>query len=165
MKQALRHLSIPIHCLEPTPIEIKLLRGQSSRKRRNAFSNRASNINKGVGLGMRRLLANLALASILSIFVLPLAASLQQPGLPLCCRPGGKHHCMENSPKTGFKSKIDTCPYASHAIASPVTALQAGKFETGGPAVGGFVCLMQASSGYRIAGRRLSDRGPPALPR
>ena len=105
---------------------------------------------------MKRLLANLALASILGIFVLPLAASLRQPGLPLCCRPGGKHHCTQNSTEPGFKSKT---------AAVSMTAVHGEKFEPERPDVSGAVYLTPACSGYRIAGRQLSARGPPDLPR
>lgn len=114
---------------------------------------------------MRRLLANLVLASMLGTFVLPLAASVQQPGLPLCCRPGGKHHCTQSSSEPGFKSKTAACPYASLLPAVSKTAVHGEKFELERPAVSGAVYLTPACSGYRIAGRQLSDRGPPDLTR
>ena len=114
---------------------------------------------------MKRLLANLALASVLSIFALPLVASLQSPGLPACCRRGGKHHCTENSPETGFKSKTPKCPYASQLTAVPITVVRLRNFELERPSASGFVTVMRACSGYRIAGRQLSDRGPPDLTR
>jgi hypothetical protein len=114
---------------------------------------------------MRRLLANLALASILSIFVLPLATALQSSELPACCRPGGKHHCGQNSSQTGFKSKTDPCPYACQLPAVTAAAVNLRKFELERPDISGFVGAKRARAGHPIARYQLSDRGPPYLPR
>ena len=114
---------------------------------------------------MRRLIANFALAAILSIFFLPLAASLPKPEVPACCRPGGKRHCTQRSSGTGFQSRTEGCPYLSHFLATGFTGLYLGKFELAGLAVAGLIFSAPPCAGYRIAGRQLSDRGRPRLPR
>ena len=119
---------------------------------------------KGVVLRMKRLLANLALGSILGIFALPFAASLQQSGPPTCCLPGGKHHCTQKSQETGFKSRADTCPYASKFLAAGVAGVRAGRFEVTEPTTSGFVPTTRTCAGHGIEGRQVSDRGPPDLP-
>jgi hypothetical protein len=113
---------------------------------------------------MKRLMANFTLAAILSIFFLPLAASVRKPEVPACCRPGGKHHCNQRSTETGFQSKTENCPFLSHFLATVFTGLYLGKFELAGLAVAGLIFAAPACAGYRIAGRQLSDRGPPQLP-
>jgi len=79
-----------------------------------------------VGL-VRRLLANLALAAMLSIVALPLAVALQSSQTPACCLPSGKHHCRQSPTGPGFKSKNDECPYASLVVATEVKAVRAAK--------------------------------------
>jgi hypothetical protein len=111
---------------------------------------------------MRRLLANLALAAILSTFFLPLGVALETTGAPVCCLPGGKHHCTETSTGLGFKGRTDACPYASQFLATGFTGLYTAKFELGGPAVAGLLEAIVVYACYRIAGRQPSDRGPPA---
>jgi len=110
---------------------------------------------------MKRLLANLAFAAILSSSALPLVASLQKPEIPACCLPGGKHHCTQNSTGTGFKSKTDPCPYASQFLAAGLTGLYLDRFEMAAPGVGDFTTATLAGPCQRIANRHLSDRGPP----
>jgi hypothetical protein len=110
---------------------------------------------------MRRLVANLALTTILSIFFLPLAASLRKPEVPVCCLPGGKHHCTQSSTGTGFNSKAQVCPYLSHFLTTGFTGLYLGKFELVGLAVAGFILAASACAAHRISSRHVSDRGPP----
>jgi hypothetical protein len=112
---------------------------------------------------MKRLLANLALASILGILLMPLTTAVQAPSVPVCCRPGGKHHCSQNSPENGFASKTAPCPYASQLPAVTATAVNLRKFELERPGISGVVAVMRARAGYRNARHQLSDRGPPAL--
>jgi hypothetical protein len=111
---------------------------------------------------MRRLLANLGLAAILGTFLLPLGVALQTSGTPACCLPGGKHHCTQKSAGPGFNSKTDACPYASQLLATGFTGLSLAKFKITGPGIGGFIRAKLACVGHRIAGRQVSDRGPPA---
>jgi len=110
---------------------------------------------------MKRLLANLALAAILSASALPLVASLQKPEVPACCLPGGKHHCTQNSRGSGFKSKTDPCPYASQFLAPGLTGLYLARFEMVALGVGDLTIATPAGPCPRIAIRHLSDRGPP----
>jgi len=74
---------------------------------------------------MKRLFANLALVAVLGVFVLPLAASLRGPDVPVCCLPGGKHHCLQHPAGTGpsFKIKTDACPYSPRFVATGLTGL------------------------------------------
>ena len=119
---------------------------------------------RGCGHTMRRLFASLALAAILGVFVLPLAASMRRPEVPLCCLPGGKHHCTQHpaGTGTGFKGKTDACPYLSHFIATSVTGLQHEKFEIDCPGASDFIPPTLALADHRSVARQLSDRGPPA---
>jgi hypothetical protein len=112
---------------------------------------------------MKRVLANFALAAIVSTFAWPLLVSLQRSETPACCRPGGKHHCGQKPNGTGFQSKTDACPYASHFLATSFTGLSFAKFEMTGLGGGGFILVKLASTDNRVAGRLPSDRGPPAL--
>src|SRR5580704_6292927 len=112
---------------------------------------------------MKRLLANLALAAVLSIFFLPLAGSLQKPQVPACCLPGGKHHCTQKSPGPGFNTRTEACPYASHFLATGVAGLYLGKFEIAGLVVAGLILTTPACAGHCNGGRQLSDRGPPVF--
>jgi hypothetical protein len=100
---------------------------------------------------MKRLFANLTLAAIVSIFFLPLAASLRKPEVPVCCLPGGKHHCTQGSSETGFNSNAQVCPYISHFLAAGFTGLYLGKFELAGLAVVDLILAAPECTGHRIA--------------
>ena len=110
---------------------------------------------------MRRLLANIALAAILSAFALPLAVALQSSQIPACCLPGGKHHCKQTPTGQGFNGPTDKCPYASLAMAIEVRAVAAAQFALAEPEIIGYLGRITARSGYRFADRELSARGPP----
>ena len=132
---------------------------------RNVFWRCASYCYQGVFLqAMRRLLANLALAAVLGVLILPLGVPLQTSGTPVCCLPGGKHHCTERSNGLGFYSKTEACPYASQLLATGLTGLYLNKFEIAGPALAGFCATILACLFHRLISRQLSLRGPPALP-
>jgi hypothetical protein len=114
---------------------------------------------------MKRLLANLALTAILSTLVLPLGVALEtsSAGTPVCCLPGGKHHCTERPSGAGLTGKSDGCPYASKFLATGFTGLHVAKFEFSGAAAAGRFAAIAAFANYRIAGRQPTDRGPPAF--
>ena len=111
---------------------------------------------------MRRVLANLALAAILSTFVLPLAAAFKIEATPACCLPGGKHHCNQSRTGPGFKNQNDKCPSHSQVVATAVTAIGLAKFDLAGPGISGRFRQVAAQAGHRIAARELSARGPPS---
>lgn len=110
---------------------------------------------------MRRLLAHLALATIVGPLLGPLAIALQTSETPACCLPGGKHHCRQTPNGQGFNSQTDKCPYASLAMATQVKAVAAAQFGLAKPEVVGYFGPITARSGYRFADRELSARGPP----
>ena len=114
---------------------------------------------------MRRLLANLALAALLSTLVLPLALALRTSATPACCLPGGKHHCSQKPSGVGFTSKTDACPYASQFVATGFTAFQLAQFKVAGPDVSRYLGSAVIQSGHRVTIRPLADRGPPTLSR
>jgi hypothetical protein len=110
---------------------------------------------------MRRLIAHLALAAILSSFLSPLAVALHSSGTPACCLPGGKHHCRQTPTGPGFKSQNDNCPYATLAITTEVKAVRVAKFGLAAPAVVGYFGVVAVRGGYRFIASELSARGPP----
>jgi hypothetical protein len=113
---------------------------------------------------MRRLLANLALTAILGVFALPLAAALQQSQTPICCLPGGKHHCQQAPSGAGLKDKNDRCPFAPPSLATAVTTAVGGaRFTLAEPVVVGYFGPIAAPSDHLTAIRELSARGPPFL--
>lgn len=112
---------------------------------------------------MKRLLANLALAAIVSTFAWPLLVGLQRSETPACCLPGGKHHCRQHSNRLGFKSKGEQCPYSSEVVISGFQGLEAPKFALAAPHATSEVGIGAVSSLYRIAFTALSGRGPPSL--
>ena len=71
---------------------------------------------------MRRSLSILVLVLLLAPLALPLTLAGGAPPLPLCCRPGGAHHCTGMSrmrlPGDGFREAAGKCPYA-HARLLP----------------------------------------------
>lgn len=113
---------------------------------------------------MKRLLANLALTAILSAFALPLAAALQQSQTPMCCLPGGKHHCRQVPSESGFKDKNDKCPFAPPVFATAITtAVGVASFTLAEPVIVGYFGPTAASWDHAIAIRELSARGPPVF--
>lgn len=113
---------------------------------------------------MRRLLANLALTAILSVFALPLAAALQQSQTPICCLPGGKHHCRQVPSESGFKDKNDRCPFAPPVLAIATTkAVGVASLTLAEPVVVSYFAQISVPSGQRVAIRELSARGPPVF--
>jgi len=117
----------------------------------------------GVALHMRRLLANLALAAILSTVALPLALALQSSQIRACCLPSGKHRCRQSPTGQGFNNKNDECPYASPLVATEVKAVHAAKFDLAALTVVGYLGSVSVQPGYRIAPGKLSARGPPNI--
>jgi hypothetical protein len=111
---------------------------------------------------MKRLLANLALAALLCTFVLPLAGVLQRAETPACCLPGGNHRCTQKPPVSGFNRATGSCPYLSHFLATSFAGLYLAKFEIAGPSIAKFIPTTFSCAVHRIAGPRLSNRGPPA---
>jgi hypothetical protein len=111
---------------------------------------------------MRRLLAHLALATIVGPFLGPWAIALQTSATPACCLPGGKHHCRQTSPGAGFNRQNDKCPYASLAIATEAKAISAAKFGFATPDDIKYFVPTAARTGSRLAVRELFARGPPA---
>jgi|SRR5580692_9439888 hypothetical protein len=113
---------------------------------------------------MRRLLANLALAAILSGFALPLAVTLPLSQTPACCLPGGKHHCRQAPAGAGLKDKNNTCPFAPPALATAVTtAIGAASFTLAESVIVGYFEPIAVQSDHRVAIRELSARGPPVV--
>jgi hypothetical protein len=113
---------------------------------------------------MRRLLANLALTAILGVFALPLAAALQQSQTPICCLPGGKHHCQQAPSGAGLKDKNDRCPFAPPALATTLTiAVDAASYTLAEPVVVGYFGPTAVQSDHLVAIRELSARGPPVV--
>jgi hypothetical protein len=113
---------------------------------------------------MKRLLANLALTAILGVFALPLAAALQRSQTPVCCLPGGKHHCQQAPSGAGLKDKNDTCPFAPPVLATAVTtAVGEASFTLAEPVVVGYFGPTAVQSDRQVAIRELSARGPPVL--
>jgi len=126
-------------------------------------SHASKELARGVVPAMKRLFANLALAAILSTFLLPLSVAFQASGIPACCLPEGKHHCSKHSTGTGFGTKTDNCPYRSQVLGVGFAGLYVAKFEIVGPAIAGLIPTLPKLAGHRIAARQLTDRGPPAL--
>jgi hypothetical protein len=113
---------------------------------------------------MKRLLANLALTAILGVFALPLAAALQRSQTPVCCLPGGKHHCTQAPSESGLKGKNDRCPFAPPALATAVTtAVGAARYTLAEPALVGYFGPTAVQSAHRVAIRELPARGPPVV--
>ena len=110
---------------------------------------------------MRSFLANLALAAILSTFILPLAAAFEIAATPGCCLPGGKHHCNQSPTGPGFKTQNDKCPYRSQIVATGATAIGSAKFDLAELDVSGHFGQIAAQVGHPFGGRELSARGPP----
>ena len=110
---------------------------------------------------MRRVIAHLALAAILSSLLSPLAVAFQSSGIPACCLPGGKHHCRQSSTGPGFKSQNEKCPYASLGVATAVNAVHVAKFDLAAPAVIGHFRLVAVQVEYRFTAGELCARGPP----
>ena len=110
---------------------------------------------------MRRLLAHLALATIVGPLLGPLAIALQTSATAACCLPGGKHHCRQTPIGQGYNSQTDKCPYASLAMATQVKAVAAAKLGLTKPEVIGYFVPITTRSGYRFADRALSARSPP----
>jgi hypothetical protein len=111
---------------------------------------------------MKRLLANLALTAILSGFALPLAFALQMSQVPVCCLPGGKHHCQQVPSGAGLKDKNDTCPFAPPTLATAITtAINATTFTLAETMIVGDFGPIAQPSGHEVAIRELSARGPP----
>jgi hypothetical protein len=154
------HLPQPVHpsagSAEKSPWVVSIIAG------RNVSSEPASKDSaRGVALHMRRSLANLMLAAILSTVALPLAVALQSSQIPACCLPSGKHRCRQNPTGPGFNNKNDECPYASLVVATEVKAVRAAKFDLAALMVVGYFSLASIQPGCRIAPGQLSARGPP----
>jgi len=71
---------------------------------------------------MRRCLSIFVLVLLLAPLALPLTLVGGAPALPICCRPGGAHHCTGMAAKAplgdGFRDAAHNCPY-SHARLLP----------------------------------------------
>jgi hypothetical protein len=117
---------------------------------------------------MRRALAIL----LLCVLGLPLCASAlglgQQAQLPICCRRGGVHHCMEMAGMDAASNKAPsvrmTCPAFPRMAAQAQTGVWS--FDGAGPAAAMPVTqpavVGQVEAGYRISfGRARQKRGPP----
>lgn len=65
---------------------------------------------------MRRSLSIFVLVLLLAPLALPLSLAGGAPALPICCRPGGAHHCSGMTGQApqgdGFRGTAHTCPYA-----------------------------------------------------
>jgi hypothetical protein len=110
---------------------------------------------------MRRLFAHLALAAFFSNLLSPLAVTLQSSGTPLCCLPGGKHHCRQSSAGLGFKSQNDKCPYALLTIATQQKIVGADNFDLVPLRILDYFDLVDVQSALRFTTDSLSARGPP----
>ena len=110
---------------------------------------------------MRRLLAHLALATIVGPLLGPLPIALRTSATPACCLPGGKHHCRQTPNGQAFNSPTDKCLYACLATATQVKAVAAAQFGLAKLEVNGYFGPTTARSGYRLTDRDLSARGPP----
>ena len=72
---------------------------------------------------MRRCLSIFVLVLLLAPLALPLTLAGGAPALPICCRPGGAHHCTGGMATKaplgdGFRDTTRACPYA-HATLLP----------------------------------------------
>jgi hypothetical protein len=113
---------------------------------------------------MKRLLANLALAAILSGFALPLVFALQMSQVPACCLPGGKHHCQQAPSGAGLKDKDDRCPFVPPVLGTATTkAVGVASFTLAEPVVVGYFGPTAVQSDHQVAIRELSARGPPVV--
>lgn len=112
---------------------------------------------------MRYLTARLALVAILSSVLSPLALALMIARSPVCCLPGGKHHCSQSRKGLGFTSEQDKCPYTSLAVATSVRAMRVEKFDLATPALGGYWTTGTVPVRYRTIPGKLYTRGPPRL--
>jgi hypothetical protein len=113
---------------------------------------------------MRRGLSIFALILLLAPLALPLAGSAR--ALPICCRPGGSHHCSgsmtsQARPGDGFREAAHKCPY-SHATLLPNSLRpQAPATAAVSPAVEPLRArLVIAGSCAPVTGVR-SSRAPP----
>jgi hypothetical protein len=117
---------------------------------------------------MRRALAIL----VLCVLGLPLCASAlglgAQTQLPICCRRGGMHHCVEMEAMDAASGKAPsvrmTCPAFPRMAAQAQTGVWS--FDGAGPAAAMPVTqpavVGQVEAGYRISfGRARQKRGPP----
>jgi NO-binding membrane sensor protein with MHYT domain len=72
---------------------------------------------------MRRSISISVLLVILTIVLAPVAQA-SASSLPVCCRVGGQHHCMNTAGLAGFHSPATKCPYrVAPAVTSEVVAL------------------------------------------
>ena len=113
---------------------------------------------------MRRLFTHLALAAFFSNLLSPLAVTLQSSGTPLCCLPGGKHHCRQNPAEPGFRSQSGKCPYGLLAIATQQKIVRADNFDLAPPRILDYFNLVDVQSACRFTAGSLFPRGPPEFP-
>jgi hypothetical protein len=117
---------------------------------------------------MRRALAIL----LLCVLGLPLCASAlglgAQTQLPICCRRGGMHHCVEmeamDAASGGAPAVRMTCPAFPRMAAQAHTGVWSfdGAGTVSATVVTQTAAMGQVEAGYRISfGRARQKRGPP----
>ena len=110
---------------------------------------------------MRRVISIGVLAVIVASVVAPLALT-SAASVPVCCRAGGKHHCMGMSRLDGFRSTPSACPYRTvPAITSPVAVLIAAFVAKSTPLTGSGASVVPVLLYARTVFEGVPKRGPP----
>ena len=116
---------------------------------------------------MRRSLSIFVLVLLLAPLALPLTLAGGAPAFPICCRPGGAHHCTGMAgmrlPGDGFGEAAGKCPYAHATLLPNVLRAQAPAavpVPHVAPAVRVELPLIQPAA--PVAGLQ-SPRAPPVL--
>jgi hypothetical protein len=117
---------------------------------------------------MRRCLSIFVLVLLLAPLALPLTLAGGAPALPICCRPGGAHHCTGGmtgqAPQgDGFRDAARACPYA-HATLLPNSLRPQAPAAVIAPQAAEALqaVLVSTSAVAPLTGLR-STRAPPAL--
>jgi len=118
---------------------------------------------------MRRFLAIFVLLQVAWGVLSPVAIA-STATIAACCRRNGKHHCMSGVPAMpntsddstpAVRSFNKTCPHCVPVTLSEFQGLHAARFVLASPSVSDDVLVSALESGYRIAVREWSTRGPP----
>ena len=117
---------------------------------------------------MRRCLPIFVLVLLVAPLALPVALAGGAPALPICCRPGGAHHCAGGmaspaAPGDGLRSSAHNCPYFHARLLPNVLRPQAPAAVSAPHAVEPLrVALISSGSVAPITAIH-SPRAPPAL--
>jgi hypothetical protein len=118
---------------------------------------------------MRRFIAIFVLLQVVSGILAPIALA-STAMTAACCRRNGKHHCMsgmsmvpgifDDSTPT-VRSSREACPHCAPVIVSKFQGLHATRFVLLSPGSVAGVPPSALESGYHVAVREWSTRGPP----